>query len=98
MGDHDPLCPVIATDCAQCPQCALIARVRADERATMEEVAYWIDRDRHFEAEVRERIAQEIEADHATGPLSKAFGGGARRHVICTHGRDATIARGKETT
>ena len=29
---HDDLCPVIATDCAQCPQCALIARVRAHER------------------------------------------------------------------
>ena len=29
---HDRLCPVVATDLPQCPQCALIAKVRADER------------------------------------------------------------------
>ena len=39
-----------------------------------------------------EQIAQAIEADHATGPLCKAFGSGAN---VCTHGRDAAIARGE---
>jgi hypothetical protein len=63
--------------------------IRADERdAVLGRFGAFKD---HIEAEVRERIAQEIEADHATGPLCKAFGGGAN---VCTHGRDAAIARG----
>jgi hypothetical protein len=60
MADHDPLCPGPSLYMTLC-QCALIARVRAEER---ERVAsrYPFFRD-FLEAEVRERIAQEIEAE-----------------------------------
>jgi hypothetical protein len=89
MADHDPLCPWETEDwrgnSRRC-YCALITRVRESQ----DEVSY-ANGFRAGSAEVRERIAQEIEADHATGPLCKAFGGGAN---VCTHGRDAAIARG----
>jgi hypothetical protein len=65
MADHDPLCPGPSLYMTVC-ECALIARVRADEREQT-----WRDGDDRLwaatshEAAVRERIAQEIESASA---------------------------------
>lgn len=72
MTAHDPLChhadpdhfPSITFDGTPFPcDCPLIAQVRADERSFLVELRLrGDDRVTVIEAEVRERIAQEIEA------------------------------------
>jgi hypothetical protein len=64
MADHDPLCPTVGIDkhtqrdmLIYC-QCDLIGRVRADEQLQMA-----MAESRAMEAGIRERIAQEIEAE-----------------------------------
>ena len=61
MADHDPLCTEHDSywERDECPECAAIARVRADQDRF--HVGVGLVRSKEIEAEVRERIAQEIE-------------------------------------
>jgi hypothetical protein len=100
MAEHDPLCPWPAL--SQHPnhcQCDLIARVRADERDAIG-VEHYVYEDTNFstvaafcesiEAEVRERIAQEIESVGTEWGCTGPYCDGVRDGFA----RAARIARG----
>jgi hypothetical protein len=92
MTDHDELCPWVGLPGGDCDGCDLIAKVQAKERA---DALAWADEllDKARASE-RERIASAIEAQHGGTMCYRVHPIDGTPLVVCSHERDARIARG----